>query len=294
MIYTTMSAIKYEGKKPGIFEFLHTLSIDVVLGSIFCALMVVHILSSNPGPAFWFVLPTTVWILYTLDHLVDGLKLKYHAHTYRHWFHYHNRRILFFIIAILVLANLAITLQWMDLKVLIFGIILGSVAILYLFFVFVIGGRKTVLLQKEFMVASIYTCGIWGAPLVLLDFTVSGEVLFLIVSFFLLALADIMLFSIYEMTSDKNDQHVTLAVRFGSLNTTGVVYSLLIIIVAVNIYLVFTGGVTRIRILSIIYILMAVILFFVINFQSVFRKNFIYRYLGEMVFWLPGLVVIFS
>jgi hypothetical protein len=56
-----------------LLQKLSILSIDVVIGSLFCGAFVVKLLDVQPGFAWWIVLPFSVWIVYGLDHLIDGI-----------------------------------------------------------------------------------------------------------------------------------------------------------------------------------------------------------------------------
>jgi len=273
-----------------LFLILHILSIDVVVGAISCTLMVTYLLNVNPGFVFWIVLPTTVWIVYTLDHLVDGIKLKYTAHTIRHLFHYHYRKILLAIVSLLIVANLLLSIFYLDVRIIYFGVILGLLTGTYLLIVFSKGNRKTFLLQKELAVALIYTLGVWGGSLVLVDFQIGILELLLLASFFLLVLADILMFSIYEFDTDKIDHHYTMAVRYGIITSKRIIYFLLLAVFVLSAFILMQTDNQAVQLLVLIYIIMGLFLTMIIFKQDVLRKNYLYRYIGELIFWLPGLV----
>ncbi len=86
-------------------RLLNTLSIDVVIGSIFSSYLVVKLLDVEPTWAFWIVLPVSVWIIYTLDHIIDAYRLKKQANTFRHFFHYQYKKTIIVTIAIISILN---------------------------------------------------------------------------------------------------------------------------------------------------------------------------------------------
>ncbi|MEM8892840.1 MAG: hypothetical protein AAGD28_32975, partial [Bacteroidota bacterium] len=69
------------------FHTLRLLSLDVVMGSLCSAYMVVLLLEVEVPLIFWVALPISVWVIYTADHLLDAYRLKDQAHTPRHLFH---------------------------------------------------------------------------------------------------------------------------------------------------------------------------------------------------------------
>ena len=77
--------------KQSIFQIL---SLDVILGSIAVGIFATAVLKVQPNPWWWIILPVSVWVVYTLDHLIDGFKKRDESTIYRHRFHYKYRNIL--------------------------------------------------------------------------------------------------------------------------------------------------------------------------------------------------------
>jgi 1,4-dihydroxy-2-naphthoate octaprenyltransferase len=275
----------------GFWKLLHNLSLDVVLGALLCGYMAVSLLEVRPGWAYWIVLASAVWIIYTTDHLIDGLRLKYSAHTIRHIYHFHHRKIITIVISVLVIVNLLLVLFFLDQAIILFGAVLGAIAICYLLLVFWVGGKRTVVLQKEIFVALIYSAGIWGPAIALADYRINIWQTGLVATFFLLVLADILLFSLFEVENDEKDKHFTLAIRLGPSSAKKLIDGLTLVIASASFVIFFGKDDPKTEWLSVIYLTMAGCLVFMIRFRDWFKVNSWYRYLGEAVFWMPGLLI---
>jgi len=145
-----------------LLQKLSTFSIDVVIGSIFCGAFVVKLLDIQPGFAWWIVLPFSVWILYSLDHLIDGIMCKNSSQTLRNFFYYNYRKEVFILIFIFTIINIFFVIVFLEEQIIYFGLILGLFTGIYLLLVYSFGKKKQLLFQKELFVAIIYTTGIWG------------------------------------------------------------------------------------------------------------------------------------
>ena len=139
---------KNEILKLSVIQKLSILSLDVVLGSLAGGIFVVKIFNVYPGFAWWIVLPVSVWIVYTLDHLIDAFKLKNNANTLRHLFHYYYSKQIIFIVILLSVLNLFLISLYLEKQIIYFGLIASVFAVVYLLFVHFMRNKKTVLLQK--------------------------------------------------------------------------------------------------------------------------------------------------
>ena len=144
---------------------MQVLSLDVVLGSLSVGLFAVTLLNVDPNPWWWIVLAGSVWVVYTLDHLLDGLKTRQQGTIYRHRFHYTNRKTIIAAMTAVALPVIAVSLVFLDNKIIIGGIIISGVVSAYFAGSFFLRG-KLWLLQKELFIAAAYISGILLAPLV--------------------------------------------------------------------------------------------------------------------------------
>ncbi len=278
--------------KLSVIQKLSILSLDVVLGSLAGGIFVVKIFKVYPGFAWWIILPASVWILYTIDHLIDAFKLKYNAHTLRHLFHYYYSKQIIFSVALLSVINLVVIILFLEKQIINFGLIAGSFAIVYLLFVHFMRNEKTVLLQKEFYVAFIYAIGIWGGPAALVGYHLSSAQIVFFIVFFFIAFADILIFSLYEEKTDRIDKHNSFAVNFGSKLTNALIYILIAIAFLLCIFQIIFESRVEYIFASKIFMLMGLFLLVLISYPAKFRKDDLYRFIGEMIFWLPGLALL--
>ena len=102
---------------------------------------------------------------YASDHLIDAFKLQ-NPQGERRKFYARNFSRLFIASIILLIINALTTILFLDPKIILFGIILGTLTGLYLLTVFAFGKKMKYWLQKELSVAVIYTIGIWGSIII--------------------------------------------------------------------------------------------------------------------------------
>ncbi len=276
----------------GLLQKLSILSIDVVIGALLCGGFVVKLLNSEPDFVWWIVLPISVWIIYTIDHLIDGYKLKDNAHTYRHYFHFRYIKPLIYAILILSVINLILVLFFMEKQIVIFGFIAAFLTGLYLGGVYLFRKKGSWLFQKELFVAFVYTIGIWGGPASLIDFYLQYHHWVCLVGFFILVLTDLLVFSFYESETDKLDGHNTLVLNLGRKRTAKLIFVNITIVFITSIGLIIFGQDQLVLAAAKIYLIMALIIAGLVVFQDRLRNHLLYRYIGELIFWLPGLALL--
>lgn len=290
-----MESVRYKQNEktpmPAFFQMINTLSIDVVIGSILCTIMVVKLFNINPNWPLWIVLPISVWIIYTLDHLVDAYRLKNKANTFRHRFHYAHLKTLVSILVILSILNLIVILIWLDREIIYFGLVLFFISSLYIIYIHK-NGNNSSFISKEIIVSVIYTIGIWGGPISLNQYFINIDQLLLLIAFFLLVLADVLLLSFYESESDKKDNHITIAVKYGKSVTLNLIYVLIFLVFGISIFLISTNEIFLFRSVAKLFLIMGLLEIIIASFSDFFEKKKIYRYFIECLFWIPGLVIL--
>jgi len=280
---------KEDINKLSLIEVFHILSIDVALGSLGGGILASKLLHVHPGFAFWIILPVAVWILYNLDHLIDGIKLKEDAHTIRHFFHYYYAKKITGIMVFLSFPMLLIIFFFLEKPIILFGIIAVFITGAYFLIVYFSGNRKSFFVQKEFSVALIYTLGIWGGPASLLSYNFNTGQIILIIAFFLSVFIAVIIYSFYEEDTDRVDNHTTLVSRFGIHTVKPLLYFLFLLLFALCIFqIIFTDQIIYARAAK-LFMLMGIILLMIMSYPETFKQKKHYRYLTELVFWLPGL-----
>lgn len=274
-------------------NLFQVLSMDVVLGALSTGLFAVILLGVSPVSAWWFVLPLSVWTVYTMDHIVDGYKKKENSSMFRHWFHNQHRKKLLYAMLFTGLTSAVLSFIFLDLKIIYGGICLFCVVLLYLAIVYVAEKYKAHYFQKEFFIAVIYISGIFLAPLIWYGSFPPFNLLFIIVVLIILAWMEGAIASCFDFVYDQQDGYHSFAIWLGQkrarmvLIIVGTLTGLSMIIM----FLTFTS--LKIRLSLGIEFLMLFLLFMMVIFPRYFKSKQRFRWIGEGVFYLPGLIVMF-
>lgn len=275
-------------------SFMNLLCLDITLGAFFSALFVSDLLGLDLSPVYYLVLIISVWVVYTSDHLVDAYRLKDGSHTRRHRYIYHNFRIFSSLIAVALVLDIILVLIFLDRYVLFLGLVLGLLVLIYFLILYLDRGRSYIWLQKELFVALIYVFGIWGMALLETGFHLESVEWVIFLIFFLLALSDILLLSYYEMETDSLDGHLTLAGRLGEKAVGKLILTLVAVAFISSFFLILSPTSVKVSVAGMILALMATMILGLLHFASFFRINKRYRFLSELVFWLPVLLLVYS
>ena len=278
---------------------LRLLSVDVVAGAVGAGIMVSRWTGAEMEWPFFVVLGFCVWLVYTLDHLLDARRLGDKASTDRHRFHHRHFKTLG--IVWLVLAAIAGTLAFWKLgeQGIWFGVGMSGLTLLHLFLVKLVGDKTSPFLTKEMGVALVYAAGIWGLPAIK-----SGawqEPIFWcgFGIFFLLATINLIEFSIYEVEIDENDGHTSFVRALGKKRARRLVLGLLFLTAFGLLFLfifdwkhasesgrLMVETATR---LQWIYLLMLLLLNALFQYPRYFGINERYRAWGDGAFLIPFL-----
>jgi hypothetical protein len=273
-----------EGKN-SFLKTLHYLSLDVVLGAVASNWMFWKIPNENGAvnlPSI-LVLGICTWIIYILDRLLDNIKSE--PKDARHQFHFQHQYylqlciiILFFIAAILAFFLLR--------TVIYFGIALLVLILIYFYILQKKSKSANYQYFKEIFTSAIYSICVVGSAFSTksnLDWQayLAGFV------FFLLVLQSILTFSFYE--SQAYPKTKNLAKKLGKTNCTFLILGVLLL----SIISIFSNDNLYLQKVFFIETLMAFCSVLIYFFQAKLAKNENYRWLGEMVFWLPLILIFF-
>lgn len=277
-----------------LLRWMNTLCLDVVLGAVLSGISFVQLLEVDVHPFYWVVLAISVWIVYTFDHLVDAQRLKDTANTKRHLFVHRNFRVLLILVMVAGIVDLALVIGYLDRQILLFGLGMALMGGIYFLILHIRGARKTPGLAKEIIVSGIYVLGVAGIPFLKSGFQADRTTWFFLLGFTTLVFADVLLLSIYDADSDRLDQHHTLVQLLGTRSLQRLVGMLCLGCCGVSILLFLELPSLEHGILSAVLLIMAASIFLLLRFEPYFRIQERYRFLAEMVFWLPGLFVLYK
>lgn len=224
-----------------------------------------------------------IWLIYTIDHLLDAYKSKDRSVNPRHAFHQKYFRVITSV-ALLVFALGLWNLKYLPDETLIFGAILAVVSGLYLLYSFM--SKKP--FNKELFAAFVYTAGVSTAPLSIAH-SIDWVQAILVFQIFVLAYANLLIIPLYEHDIDVEDHHASVATLKGvSMVKQRVLLlcSLNLILFAIQFVLMksypFQG----------LILMMTFIIFILINSQDLFRKYQLFRILADGIFFLPALYLV--
>ncbi len=264
---------------------LHYLSLDVVLGAVASSWMFWKIPDGNGVvnlPSI-LILSICTWIIYILDRLLDNLKSE--PEDARHQFHFQHQYYLQ--VGIIILFFIAVILAFfLPKNVIYFGITLSVLILIYFYILQKKSKSANYQYFKEVFTSAIYSICVIGSAFSTkpnLDWQayLAGFI------FFLLVHQSILIFSFYESQAYLTTKN--LAKKLGKANCTYLILGVL----AFSLISVFSTDNLFVQKVFLIETLMAFCSVLIYFFEARLAKNENYRWLGEMVFWLPLILIFF-
>lgn len=261
------------------YRAVNLVSLDVAGGAVVVALFLSKILQVEPRVQGMLTLGLAVWIIYTIDRLLDVKGMATPASTKRHRFHQQHHRTLW-IITLLATGILLSLIFFLRPPVLVYGFVLGTLVGIYL----LIQNR---LPWKEMMVAVLYTAGVLFPSSSVQVETLSVDQVFAIFFTFLIALINLLLFSWFELESDQQDRRWSFVTRWGKRKTEKILFTLFVTTgtLATGMFIAFLSP------MWVPLIIMVAILFILFYYPDYFKGDDRYRLWGDSVFLLPILEV---
>jgi hypothetical protein len=264
------------------YRYFNLLSLDVALGATISAMFLTRVFEVDIRFQGLLCLGLTVWLIYTMDHLVDARKLKSQASTERHRFHQQNFNMII-VLAIIILLAIIPLLFFIYESVLSMGIGLGALVVVYF-----IVQRKLGFL-KELLGAVLYSVGVMLPVIALSELSFNSLIAIPSVLFFNTALINLVLFSWFDRDKDKLDNHPSLVTSVGDKVSKAILYFLFVLQVVLFFYAFDTG--LNVSMLM-VYTAMYLVLLLIFIKASWFVLNDRYRLAGDAVFLFPLLYII--
>ena len=258
-----------------VYQIINILSLDVVAGAVICCTFFAQVLDADVFPDSLLTLALTVWIIYTIDHLRDAMLIPTPASTDRHRFHQEHFKA---ILAALIIAMIIdFTMLWfVPSAVLLYGLVLWLMVLIYLVF------QRYLKFLKEFFVACLYTMGVLLPSIAAMKGVPHPIHLILIAKFFITALMNLLLFSLFDYSQDRKQQQHSFVTWFGASSTRAGILILGLFNILSGIWLwSFDWRV------ALIFISMNAMLLAILLLQRHFMLNNYYRMLGDAIFFIP-------
>lgn len=273
------------GKIFRLLQYANMLSLDIVAGAVISSAFFAKLLAVSILPFGYITLGLTVWIIYTADHLLDVWKNPKPASTERHRLHQQYFNVLG-VILVLALIIVGIEVNFIRQSVLIGGIQLSILVAIYFI------AQKHLKFLKEIAAAILYTGGVLIAPFSLLDGGLSPGQLIIVVQFFLTALANLLMFSLFDLKNDFEDSHPSIAISWGE-STTMILLTVVFLIhagLSVMYFTVYPGSLSA----GSVILGMNVVLILMVLKRNYFTIDDRYRVIGDGVFLLPSIFILFG
>jgi hypothetical protein len=279
-----------------IYSHFRIVSIDVAAAALGGGVLAARVIGSTPRPAFYWLLPAGVWVAYTIDHLLDAHRMGPGARTPRHRFHYQHAGLLW--LAVIFIGAICAIGGWIGLSWfgLIYAAIMCALVLCHETIIKLAGNRVSPLLIKELGVAVVFTAGVWGMPWLrhwLDTRRILGWPVLLMIQYFLLAVVNLIEFSIYESKTDAADRQTSFVRSIGRHRARRLVYFLLISQLPLACFALNSTRETIIAASEAIYLLMTIGLWLVLAQPKLMARAERYRTLGDGVFLLPLVMAVF-
>jgi 4-hydroxybenzoate polyprenyltransferase len=202
-----------------LYRSFNLLSLDVVAGSVCCALFFSRVYDTVVEVNTLTVLALTVWLIYTADHLLDASKIRNNAVTKRHSFHYKHFSTLIMVASIVLIIDFVLTLS-LPREILLRGIVALLLVALYLTF------HSRFTFFKEAVSAVLYCTGIF---ITVMPSSFNSLHVLLFLQFFLVVVLNLILFAWFEVDYDVKQQSQSVATSLGKRKTSTIIWILFIL-----------------------------------------------------------------
>jgi hypothetical protein len=255
---------------------------DVAAGAVTGALFFAKIFDVVILLSGMVSLGLTVWIIYTIDHLIDARRITQMASTERHRFHQLNFNVLF---VLLMIATVIDGSQLLFIRRTVFLEGLGLAIVIVVYFLL----QRYLKFLKELIGALLYAGGVLLIPFSVKTSALSTTQSLLIGQFVITALINLLLFSWFDKSQDEQDSHSSFATIMGGDATKNFLRALFIL-QSVLAFVQLTSS--EFKSTGIIVLMNALLLVIFLN-RKYFETDDRYRLLGDAVFFVP-LIYVFT
>lgn len=276
------------------YRTLNFLNLDVVAGAVICSCFAEKVLQvTEPTTLYNICLGLSIWLIYTVDRLIDVSKKTQVEPSNRHLFHKKYKKILWICSLLVLLTEAWLAITKLPYPMLVFGLLMASAVAAYLITVNMLSYTRGKWFQKEPLIALVYTLGVWGSKLWLCETVTWRTVVLVVLPFFLLALMNLLIFSYFETETDKQNRQRSLSTAIGSDTVGKIIMVLFALILTINLTMVRIEATPLYLMISVTRTAMAFILFGLFYRSEFFYENERYRLLGDAVFLLPLVPTLF-
>ena len=273
-------------------SIVNSFSIWVFLGS-FCTSQ--FFAKSFDSQFTWqssLVLALSVWIIYTLDHILDGKKLKSQSKTLRHYVHFRYQKWFFYAILCVALFAGSLVIQHLTKHVIKAGMVIAILTAFYLATNQWLMNKKpsyTKIFIKEIIIAFVVMLGFAWLPITNGQFIWSSSPTFYMPLgvFFFINLINLLTFSRFDFRADSLSRFLSITRIIGVRKTRLTITALLVFTTVAVILSVLLNWIAIAMFL--VFILMLSTLWIINLMPQFFSLYERYRFWGDFVFVIPML-----
>lgn len=270
------------------YKIFQALSLDVVAGAVIILLVISKYIYLQIPFSVFVCLSISIWLIYTTDHLLDAIKIKKNASTFRHQFHQKYKKNIFISGIIFFTINFVLAFY---LPAIIFY---GGIFLIIPIAIYLLLTQRSRIWTKEIFVAIFYTSGVFLAPICLSYKNLDVIQWLLFPQFFLLVLSNLLLFSWFEIKSDIKDEHTSIVIRLGKKITEKIITFILTAGIILNVLIIILRPIEAVIVMQIILMLMSVLLLILLKKEHLFQLNERYRVIGDGIFFIPLLFLLYA
>ncbi len=272
-----------------LLETIQNLSLDVTAGAIICSAFIAELLQVGLQLSMLLGLGIAIWLIYTIDHLFDAHKSGVNTTNARHKFHKKHFKSIMSVAVIIFIAGLynVFSLPWLTVKL---GLVLAILVAIYIASLHLLDLKKTG--HKEFLAALIYSFGVFTAPLSLLD-RIDTLAIIIFATFFLIVMANLLLFPLFEEESDRQDELQSVVTLYGKTTVRRLCTTTISLCMVAIVFLsTLKDGKSWLMVCA-LFFLMAMVLTSMLIWPKFFKQSNRYRFAGDGIFLLPIIYLLF-
>lgn len=255
--------------------------------------MAVKVFNISLPWAYWIILPLTVWWIYITDHLMDGFKHKENTSNPRHRLFYRKRYSFFTLACLIGMADLILILTQLPKEIILLGAAVGTLVIIYLLLGHFIKFKSYFLFPKEWLIAALYTVGIWGVPCFLAPGNIQWFQWVPLAGYFMIVVSNLLTYSVFETRNDNLDDQISLVTAFNRNRSLPIIYWWCFTSLFFNgaSILVFVTGSIQFYSAFILTLIQFIQIMVLLNHHW-FEKGNRYRWINEGLFLLPAILLV--
>lgn len=268
-----------------IIHFLNDYSLVVSIGCVSTAYFFLRFFEQPISGTFLWLLGSSTWFIFTLDHWMDARTAKGPLLASRHIKHARHERILLLLVSLISGFNLMHVWLHRHEPYIIPGI--AAAAFLAVYFILVHNG-KSVFRSKEVFVAVGATIGMAVLPAFVQPMTIHASQVFLWVLFGMIHLINIFTFSRFSLQEDLRSGTPSRATQIGFKRLSKSIFNLIVLTYLFCVLWIILFNNPYEMLVSLIVLLMLNGLA-LINFRYyAFKKHDLYRFWGDALYVIPG------